>query len=150
MTFGIFNNGDQTEEEDRTQHGKRQAKAQAKLIAVAVSHALQPQGNPKGARRFNHQSGGETKGECFKCKSPGRWAHEYQEKLPGLAQSANRPVTGDGTALGPQGEWGLLLLRWPCWMTEAAQGFSRLPLPRPHKMSISLEPLVAGKVKFLN
>ena len=40
VAFGVLNNRDQAEEEERTQGENRQARAHAKLIAVAVSHAM--------------------------------------------------------------------------------------------------------------
>ena len=49
VAFGVFNNQDQAQEEERTQHEKRQARARAKLIAVAVSHALWPQGGQESS-----------------------------------------------------------------------------------------------------
>ena len=74
VAFWVFNNRDQAEEEERIQCENRQARAHAKLIAIAVSHALQPQDNPRGPRSFNHLSRGETsKGECFKCKPTSHW-----------------------------------------------------------------------------
>ena len=44
VAFGVFNNQDQAQEEERPQREKRQARARAKLIAAAVSHGLWPQG----------------------------------------------------------------------------------------------------------
>ena len=83
VAFGVFNNRDQAEKEERTQHEKRQARAHAKLIAVAVSHALQPQDNPRGPRKSNSPSGGKTnKGEGYKCKSTGHWAQGCQKEPP--------------------------------------------------------------------
>ena len=46
------------------------------------------------------------------------------------AQSANEQVIGSGTVPSPKGEGELLLLRWPCCMTEAALGFCWLPAMR--------------------
>ena len=40
VAFGVFNNQDQAQEEERPQREKRQARAHAKLIAAAVSHGL--------------------------------------------------------------------------------------------------------------
>ena len=40
VAFGVFNNQDQAQEEERPQREKRQARARAKLIAAAVSHGL--------------------------------------------------------------------------------------------------------------
>lgn len=38
-------------------------------MAIEVSHALKPQDNPRGSRKFNHPHGGKTsRGECFKHK----------------------------------------------------------------------------------
>ena len=77
VAFGVFNNRDQPEEEERTKREKRQDRAHAKLTAVAVSHALQPQDNPRGPRKFNYLSGSKTnKEEGSKCKSTGHWAQE--------------------------------------------------------------------------
>ena len=84
VAFGVFNDRDKAEEEERTQCANRQARAQAKLMAIAVSHALQPQDNPREPRKFNHPPGGKTsKGECFKCKSTSHWAQKCQKEPPG-------------------------------------------------------------------
>ena len=42
----LVSGGHNWEEEERAQFEKRQARVQAQLIAVAVSHVLQPQDNP--------------------------------------------------------------------------------------------------------
>ena len=132
VVFGVFNNREQAEEEERTQHEKRQARAHAKLIAVAVSHALRPQDNPRGPRRSNSPSGGKTnKGECYMCESTGHWARDCQKEAPRAMPSlqTNRSLE-EGLPSVPKGNRGLLLPRWPCWMTEVAWGFWRLPPTR--------------------
>ena len=43
------------------------------------------------------------------------------------AQSANKLLIGSGNALHPEGEGGLPIPRWPCWMTGVAMGFWWLP-----------------------
>ena len=40
VAFGVFNNGDQAQEEERNQREKRQTRFHAKLIAIVVSRAL--------------------------------------------------------------------------------------------------------------
>ena len=128
VDLGVFNNRDQAEAEERTQCENRQARAQAKLIAIAISHALQPQDNPRGPRKFNHPPGGKTsKGEYFKCKSTDHWAQKCQQEPPAPCPVCKQTGHGSGTVLTSKGEGGLLFLRWPCWMTEVAQGFWRLP-----------------------
>ena len=52
VAFGVFNNQDQAEEEQRSWHENRQARAQA--MTTAVRNALQPQDNPSGPRKLNH------------------------------------------------------------------------------------------------
>ena len=53
-----------------------------------------------------------------------------RKSSPGHAQPANKQVIGRGAAFSPEGKGGLLLSRWPCWMTETAQGFWQLPTMR--------------------
>ena len=54
MAFGVFNNRDQAEEEERTQNESGQARAHAKRMVIAVSHALQPQDNPREPKKLHH------------------------------------------------------------------------------------------------
>ena len=90
VAFGIFNNQDQAEEDERSWHENRRARAQA--MTTAVSNALQPQDNPSGPRKLNHHL--EVKPErgnastvsqpaqkcekepsrpCLACKRTGHW-----------------------------------------------------------------------------
>ena len=65
VTFGVFNNGDQDQEKERTRQEKRQASVHAQLITVAVSHALQPQDSPRGPMKSTYPSGVKSnKGGC--------------------------------------------------------------------------------------
>ena len=150
-----FNNQDQTQEEKRAQPEKRQARAHAHLIIVAVSHALRSQDNPRGPRKSSYPSGGKTsKGQCYKCKSTGYWAPDYQKEPPRPCLACKQ--TSQWKRDCPQswrGRGGLLFPRWPsCWMT-GGQGI--LVAPR-NKMPISIEALqvvldMAGqKNQFLN
>ena len=107
MAFGVSNNRDQAEQEERTGHENKQARAQAKLMVIAVSHALQPQDNPRGPRKFNHPPGGKTsKGECFKCKSTGHWAQKCQKEPPGPCPVCKRT-----------GHW-----KWDCPQSQRGRG----------------------------
>ena len=130
VAFQIFDNWDQAKEEERTWCKSRQARAHAKLVAITVSHVLQPQDNPRGPRKFNHPPGDKTsKVECFKYKSTSHWAPDWQKEPLVHAKSANKHVIRSGTVPIPKGEvrgW-LLLLRWLCWMIKAAKGFWWLP-----------------------
>ena len=137
VTFGVFNNRDQIQEEERTQCEKRQAKAQAKQVTVAVSHAWQPQGNPKGTRSFNHQSRGKTnKRECFKYKSTGHWACKCQERpqaMPSLQRDRSLEMGVPSVLKGKGGSCS----RWPCWTTEVVPGILAAP-PCPLMSCLSL------------
>ena len=91
VAFGVFNNRDLAEEKERTWHEYKQARAQAKLMAIDVSHALKPQDNPRGPRKFNHLPGGKaSKGGCFKCKSTGgvsaRWRKSKTQRSPSFPE----------------------------------------------------------------
>ena len=56
VAFGVFNNWDQAEKEERIQ------------VKTGRPGLVQPQDNPRGPRSFNHLPGGKTsKAECFKC-----------------------------------------------------------------------------------
>ena len=151
----VFNNRDQTQEEKRTQPEKRQARAHAHLMVVAVSHALQSQDNPRGPRKSSYPSGGKTsKGQCYKCKSTGHWALDYQKEPPRPCLACKQ--TSHWKRDCPQswrGRGGLLFPKWPsCWMT-GGQGI--LAVPR-NKMSISTEApqvvldMAGQKNQFLN
>ena len=84
VAFGILNNWDQAEEEDRNWRASGQATAQAKLgpqLSAVPCNLRTTQGVP---RKFSHLPGGKTsKGECFKCKSTSHWAWECQKEPPG-------------------------------------------------------------------
>ena len=137
--LGVLNDQDQTEEEvEKVQFEKRQARVQAQLIAVAVSHTLRPQDNPKGSGRFTHPSGGKTnKGKCFKCKSTHHQACGCQEPL-GHAQPAKKPGSGEGSDLGSKWERGFCSWDGHAGQLRCPQGFQRLP-SSPKEMSISIE-----------
>ena len=111
--LGVLNDQDQTEEEEeRAQFEKRQARVQAPLIAVAVSHVLQPQENSKRSGRFTHPPGSKTnKGECFKCEvnlPPGLWIPGAPRAMLSLErdQAPEKGVTsvpdGRGGASAPE------------------------------------------------
>ena len=124
--LGLFNNRDQAQEEKRTQPENRQARAPAKLMGLAVSHALQPQDKLRGPKKCNHSPRGKTsKGECFKCKSTSHWAQKCAKNTRVHAQSANKQVTGGGTVPSSKEE---LFPRWLCWVTKEARGFWQLAL----------------------
>ena len=90
VAFGVFNNQDQAEEEQRSWHENRQARAQA--MTTAVRNALQPQDNPSGPRKLNHhlevkpargnasnisqpaqKCEREPSHPCLACKRTGHW-----------------------------------------------------------------------------
>ena len=119
----VFHNRDQAEGEERNQHENRQARAQAKLMAVAISQAWQPQDNPRSQGSITIDLEIKPAREnASEASQPATGPPSAESPLV-HGQSANQQINEDGTIPSPKGGGGLPLLRWPCWMMEAAQGF---------------------------
>ena len=107
----------------------RQARAQAKLMGIAISHALQPQDNlrrPKSLTTCLEVK--PARGNASNVSQPATGPKSATKNTRVHAQSANKQVTGGGTVPSSKGEE--LLPRCPCWMTKVTQGFWQLPLTK--------------------
>ena len=81
-------------------------------MAIAVSHVLQPQDDPRGPRKFNHPPGGKTaRGNASHVSQPATGPKSAKRNPLVHAQSANKKVIESGIVLSPEEEGGLPLPR---------------------------------------
>lgn len=74
-------------------------------MTTAVSNALQPQDNPSGTRKLNHHLEVKpARGNASNISQPVTGPENVKKNPLVHVQSANKQVTGSGTALSPEGE----------------------------------------------
>ena len=90
VAFGEFNNGDQAEEEEGTQHEERQARCRQSWRPL-----LSP--TPCNLRTTQRHQESPTicpkvtpTGKCYKCKSTGHWAQDCQKDTPGPCRACKQ------------------------------------------------------------
>ena len=105
VAFGILNNWDQAEEEDRNWRASGQATAQAKLgpqLSAVPCNLRTTQGVP---RKFSHLPGGKTsRGNASNVSQPVTEPENVKKNPLVHVLSADKSVIGSGTALSPEGE----------------------------------------------
>ena len=125
VAFGVFNIWAQAEEEERNWQEKRQARAEAKLMHIAVSHAWQPRDNLRGPKSLTTcLEVKPARGNPSNVSQPATGPRSATKNPHVHAQSANKQATGGGTIPSSKGE---LLPRRLCWMMKLAWGFRQLP-----------------------